>query len=103
MTQNKYGFQSWYWKIIVVKIKHNPISNRIMVIERFHYDDSKMSYLIYSRPYRQLILIKPCLMATTTASVRAFALSLRRIEVTWFLIVCSLMPSSAAICLLRNP
>ncbi len=37
-------------------------------------------------------------MARTTASVRALALSLRRIEVTWFLMVCSLIPSSVAIC-----
>ena len=30
----------------------------------------------------QLIEIKPCFIATTTASVRAFAFSLRKIEVT---------------------
>ena len=49
------------------------------------------------------MVIKPCLRAKTTASVRALAFSFLRIEVTWFLIVCSLMPNSTAICLFKYP
>ena len=44
-----------------------------------------------------LIEIMPLLTATTTASVRALAFSLRSMEVTWFLIDRSLMSSSPAI------
>ena len=47
------------------------------------------------------ISIHPCLRASTTAWVRSLASSLSRIEVTWFLIVCSLMPRTWAICLLE--
>lgn len=38
-------------------------------------------------------LIQPWRMAYTTAWVRSFTLSLRRMEDMWFFTVCSLMPS----------
>jgi len=51
-------------------------------------------------PYSEMI---PLLTAVITACVRALASSLRRMEVTWFLMVCSLMSSWTAICLLSWP
>ena len=51
--------------------------------------------------YSLLNTTSPFLIAITTACVRALALSFRRIDVMWFLIVCSVTSSLSAICLFR--